>query len=177
MSINIIVATTKSGGIGLNNNLLFDCPTDLRHFKNKTENNWCVMGSKTFNSLPKPFANNRTNVVVSRNEDFYVDPHLKHKFDIIVVNSLEKVINHYNSGVQDRDLFICGGGEIYRQSLPYADKVYLTKFHHEKDYDVSFPLEYVNEHFELIHKEEFEVDGLRFDFLEYMRKGIVDGED
>lgn len=170
MAISLIVATGLNGEIGLNNKLLFECPTDLRYFKSKTENNWCVMGSKTFNSLPKPFGNGRTNVVVSRNEDFYIDPHLKNKYDILLVNNLEKVINHYNSGVQERELFICGGSEIYKQSLPHVDKVYLTLFHHEKEADTFFSLNYIKEHFEIIDKEEYEVDGLRFDFIEYIRK-------
>lgn len=170
MAISLIVATGLNGEIGLNNKLLFDCPMDLRHFKAKTENNWCVMGSKTFNSLPRPFGHGRTNVVITRNEDFYIDPHLKNKYNIIVENSLEKVINHYNSGTQDRELFICGGSQIYKQSLPHADKVYLTLFHHEREFDTKFPLEYLDNHFEIVHKEEYEVDGLRFDFIDYVRK-------
>lgn len=178
MSIDIVVAVTTRGGIASNGDLIHHVSQDLRRFREKTENQWCIMGEKTFRSLPKPFANGRTNVIVTRQDNYKVDPHLLNKYDILVEGSLDKIINHYRSGENDRRLCICGGGEIYRQAIIHADRVFLTLFHDDTDdFDVDFPLEYLEKHFEILHKEEHEDEnGLRFDFIDYVRKENVDGE-
>lgn len=171
MSIDIVVACTTKGGIGRNGDLIHHVKVDLARFREKSEDNWCVMGSKTFESLPKPFANGRTNVVVTRQDDYKVDPHLLNKYDILIESSLDKIINHYRSGENSRHLCICGGGVIYSQSIVHADRVFLTLFHDDTDdFDTTFPLEYVERHFEVTHKDEFIIDGLRFDFVDYVRK-------
>lgn len=172
MSINLILATDINGGLGIDNKLLFDCKLDMKRFRDLTMSHYTVMGSNTWLSLPAPLKG-RTNVILSRNEEFPIDPHLSNKHDVILHNDLNKIINHYNSGTQEKELFIVGGAEVYRQAVMYADKVYLTLFHHEREHDTSFPLEVLDNHFEVVHKDSYEVDGLRFDFIDYVRKGDV----
>ena len=174
MSIDVIVACTTRGGLGKDGDLLIKNKVDLQRFRSLSEGNWCVMGSKTFESLPKPFANGRTNVVVTRQEKYQVDPHVLNKYDILIENSLDKIINHYRSGENTRHLCICGGGEIYRQSLVHADRVFLTLFHDDTDdFDVSFPLEYVEQHFDAVYIESFYDDNMmKINFIDYVRKDV-----
>lgn len=148
----------------------------MQRFREKTMDNFCVMGSKTWESLPKPLKG-RTNVILTRNVEYPIDPHLHNEYEIIAHNDLNKIINHYNSGIQERNLMCIGGAEIYRQMLPHTDRVYLTLFHDDsKEADTYFPLEYLEKHFEIesrvLHKEE----GLEFEFIDYVRKENVDGE-
>ena len=172
MTIDIIVAIDLNNGIGFKNELLYKTKADMQRFKSLTEGQFAIMGSKTWTSLPAPLKN-RTNVIVSRDEKFYIDPHLKNKYDIILVNDLERVINHYQTGTQTKNLCVVGGSQIYKQSLPHVDKVYLTLFHDDtKESDSFFSLEYLDEHFKIIHKEKHfdEESGLHYSFIDYVRK-------
>ena len=125
---SIIVATSENGVIGVDNKLPWYLPEDLKRFKKLTENNVVIMGRKTYESIGKPLPN-RFNIVISRNKDLTIP-------GCLVVNSLEKAL--YKAG-SDKKVFIIGGGEIYRQSLEYVDKIYLTKVHINVEGDTTFP--------------------------------------
>jgi len=174
MSINIIAAINETHTIGKNGQLLYRIKKDLQRFKNLTQNssghpNICLMGKRTFEELPKPL-DKRINVVLTTNKKY------KAPKDVIVESSFDKVLNHYlQSGRQDKDLWICGGQSLYEQALPFADKVFITYIHDNKKGDTYLPYQQVKHQFKIIHSEEHEEDGLRFEFINYERKGEVNG--
>lgn len=172
MSINIISAINETHSIGKNGHLLYKIKKDMDRFKFLTTNNSghpniCVMGKNTYLELNKPLAK-RVNVVLTSNKK------LKVPKEVVIESSFEKVLNHYlESGVQDKDLWICGGSSLYEQALPYADKVYITYIHDNKKGDTVFPYELVKQQFKEIHREEHEENGLKFEFIDYERKDNV----
>jgi dihydrofolate reductase len=96
----------------------------MKHFRKLTENNFCVFGRKTFESIGHPLPN-RHNIILTKNEK-YEEP-----AGTYVYSSLEDVIHEYHSYNNDEnELFICGGSEIYKQALKYADRIYLTIIEH-----------------------------------------------
>lgn len=131
MIISIIVAIGKNNEIGRNNGLLVHLPADLKHFKEVTSGHTVIMGRKTFESLPKGPLPNRKNIIISRNKD------LKIEGGATVYSSLDYALIK----LRDEDeVFIIGGAEIYKQILPDADRLYLTKIHEDfLDADTFFP--------------------------------------
>lgn len=130
MIISIIVAIGRNNEIGRDNGMLAHLPADLRYFKETTRGHTVIMGRKTFESLPKGALPNRRNIVISRN------PHLVCE-GAEVVSSLDMALIRCRD---ESEAFIIGGGEIYAQVLPIADKLYLT--HIQADFpqaEVFFP--------------------------------------
>lgn len=127
--ITIIAAVGENNAIGKDNKLLWHLPDDFKRFKELTSNHYIIMGRKTFESFPKPLPN-RTHVIITNNKD-YVAP------GCIVVNSLKSAIE---SCPKNEDVFIIGGGEIYKQSLEFADKIELTTVSTSPDADTFFPV-------------------------------------
>lgn len=124
--IRIIVATSRNGVIGNDNKLIWDIPEDLKHFKKLTTGNTIIMGRKTYESIGRPLPNRR-NIIITRSEDYFID-------GCEVVNSLEEALL-----LCSNDCFIIGGGEIYKQSIEIADKLYLTLIDDEFIGDTFFP--------------------------------------
>lgn len=127
MLISLIVAVSANNVIGKNNQLIWHLPADLKHFKQLTTGHTIIMGRKTYDSIGKPLPNRR-NVVISRSvtqiEGCEVAPSLE---DALKLSSEEK------------EVFMIGGAEIYRQALPLADRIYLTHVHQNFDGDTFFP--------------------------------------
>lgn len=111
--ISIIVATSLNWAIGRNNQLLWHISEDLKYFKKITSGHTVIMGRKTWESIGKPLPNRR-NIVVSLS--------LEKITDAEVYKSLELALK----AAGNESLFIIGGGEIYKQALPLAEKLYLT---------------------------------------------------
>lgn len=111
--VKIIVAKSRNGVIGDSNKLIWRLPADLANFKKITTGHSIVMGRKTFESIGKPLPGRR-NIIITRNPDYEVK-------DCEVVNSLDEALL-----LTGNDCFIIGGGEIYKQSLDIASKIYLT---------------------------------------------------
>ena len=126
--ITIIAAIAENNALGKNNDLLWHLPDDFKRFKEITSGHYIIMGRKTFESFPKPLPN-RTHVIITRQKDFSPE-------GCIVVDSIEKAIA---SCPKKEDLFIIGGGEIYKQSLSIADRLDITLVHHTFDATVYFP--------------------------------------
>lgn len=124
--INVIVAISKNRVIGNDNKLLWHLPADLKRFKEITTGNAIVMGRKTYESIGRPLPNRR-NIVITREEDCVIE-------DCEVVNSIEEALLLTGS-----NCFIIGGGEIYKQTLHLADKIYLTLVDEEFEGDTKFP--------------------------------------
>ncbi|HHU55554.1 MAG TPA: dihydrofolate reductase [Acholeplasmataceae bacterium] len=140
--INIIVAISKNNVIGKNNDIPWHYPEDLKYFKKVTMGKKVLMGSKTFqsiiNRLGKPLPG-RTNIVVTRNETFSYP-------GVIVINDLEKYLKD-----EKDEIFIIGGSSIYSQTLPFADKLYITHIDKDFDGDTFFP-EVNYQNYDLIEK-------------------------
>ena len=131
--ISAIVAVDNNWGIGFNGDLLEHIPEDLRYFKEITENNWIVMGRKTWDSLPKKPLSNRSHLVITNNPMSYED------MDRVLFAKLNhaKLIMKTQRGI---DFFVIGGGQIYEKLLPICDKVYITKiFKNHDNIDTYFP--------------------------------------
>lgn len=132
--ISLIVAVSENNAIGKNNNLLFHIKEDLAFFKKTTLNKHILMGRKTFESLPGVLPN-RKHLVITRDKNYSVDNE-----NVDVCNNLLDVINKYKES--NEELFIIGGGEIYKQALDskLVDKLYITKVDKiVNDADVFFP--------------------------------------
>ncbi|WP_458629299.1 dihydrofolate reductase [Winogradskyella sp. PC D3.3] len=115
----MIVAEGEDNAIGKDNDLIWHLSDDLKHFKALTNGHHIIMGRKTFESFPKPLPN-RTHIVITRQEDY------KAPLGVIVVNSLEDALD---AARKDKQPFIIGGGEIYRQAMPLVDKLEITRVH------------------------------------------------
>lgn len=125
----LVVAVAENGVIGGDNQLLWHLPLDLKHFKQLTQGHPIIMGRRTFESIGRPLPN-RTNIVVTRQTEWQAEGC---ETAYAVLQALELARTY------DEEVFVIGGGEIYRQALPAADVVYLTEVHHSFEGDVTFP--------------------------------------
>ncbi len=127
--LTVIVAVSENQVIGKDNDLIWDLSIDLKRFKSLTSGHHMIMGRKTFESFPKPLPN-RTHIVVTRQKNYNVTD------GVIIVNSIEKAIESIKDDIQP---YIIGGGEIYKQALPYASIIELTRVHGKFKGDTYFP--------------------------------------
>ena len=130
MIISAIVAMNSEGLIGDENKIPWHLPADLKYFKKQTMGHHILMGRKCFDSIGKSLPG-RKNIIVTKNPNFIVS-------DCIIVNSIEKGILTAKEN-NEQELFIIGGGEIYRQSLHLVSKLYLTMVAFNGTGDVFFP--------------------------------------
>jgi dihydrofolate reductase len=152
MLISLVVAASTDNAIGGNNTLLWRLPNDMKFFKNLTWGMPVIMGRKTFVSLAGKPLPGRTNIVITRDANS-----ISSQPGLLVCGSLEEALQRARS-TDCREAFVIGGGDIYRQAIPMADKIYLTRVYGEfKDADVFFPA--INtEDFQLIDCIEFAAD-------------------
>jgi dihydrofolate reductase len=127
--IALIAAMGSNRVIGLDNGLPWRLPADFRYFKQKTMGHTLVMGRRTFDSIRNGPLPGRRTIVVTRQEDW------KPPFPAVqVAHSLTEALRlAADDATGDRTIFIAGGGEIFREALPLADRIYLTRI------DASFP--------------------------------------
>ncbi|WP_417212596.1 dihydrofolate reductase [Bizionia sp.] len=128
-NITIIVAAGENNAIGKDNQLIWHLSDDLKRFKNLTNGHHIIMGRKTFESFSKPLPN-RTHIVITRQENYQVPS------GVIVVNNLEDALDAARA---DSQPFIIGGGEIYKQAMPFANKLEITRVHSSFEADTFFP--------------------------------------
>lgn len=127
--ISVIVAVAEDGAIGRDNNLIWRLPNDLKYFKTLTLGHTIIMGSNTFRSLPSGALPGRENVVLSRS--------VTEIPGATVYKSIEEAVDALKE--QD-EVFVIGGAQIYKQVMPYADKLYVTEVAASfPDADVFFP--------------------------------------
>lgn len=127
--ITIIAAAAENDAIGKDNQLIWHLSDDLKRFKQLTNGHHIIMGRKTFESFPRPLPN-RTHIVITRQEDYQAPE------GVIIVNSLANAINAVKN---DEQPFVIGGGEIYKQAMLFANKIELTRVHHNFEADTFFP--------------------------------------
>lgn len=131
MLISLIVAAATNNAIGKDNQLLWHLPKDLQFFKKTTWAMPVIMGRKTFESLSGKPLQGRLNIVITRQKDWQ-------PVGVVVVHSLNDALFVARSA-DYKEVFVAGGGEIYREALPSAHKVYLTRVHTSPDADTFFP--------------------------------------
>lgn len=142
MSISIIVAMSEDRVIGVKNELPWYIPENLKNFKKLTTGHAIIMGRKTYESIGHALPN-RTNIVISRTiaEAPVIKSMLKAE-DIHVVKDVLDAITKAKSLNNLNEIFCIGGGQVYEQCLPLADKCYITKIYYKiiaKDEAVYFP--------------------------------------
>lgn len=128
--LNIIVAVAENGVIGGSNTLLWHISEDLRRFKQLTTGHPVIMGRKTYLSIGRPLPNRR-NIVISRQADLQIE-------GCEVFSSLEAAIAACREAGAEQ-AFVIGGGEVYRQALPLADRIHYTRVFRAYEGDTTFP--------------------------------------
>jgi len=156
--ISIIVAIAENNAIGKDNQLLWHIPEDLKRFKRLTTGHTIVMGKRTFESLPiRPLPNRRSIVITDIPGEVIEGCEMAY--------SIEEAISKMDPGKEN---FIIGGGSVYRQFLPLADKFYLTMVHQSFEADTFFP-EIPYSEWTILSKEEGDDGKLKYTFIEMDR--------
>lgn len=164
MTLSHIVAAAENDVIGVNNALPWDIPEDMKFFREKTKGRALIMGRKTFESVGHPLPN-RLNVVVTRQADY--------KFDapnVVVKPDLQSAIEYCKTQTSKygEEIFIIGGGEIFKESMGIVDVIYLTRIHQDFPGDIRYP-KVDKKMFELVEQRD-RTEPVSFSFLTYVRK-------
>ncbi|TAE31284.1 MAG: dihydrofolate reductase [Cytophagales bacterium] len=135
MNISLIAAVAQNGTIGRNDatgkpDLPWHLPDDFKFFKETTSGHPIIMGRKSLDALGKPLPK-RKNIVITRNRDFDVP-------GVTIVHTLEDALTMARA-VEENEIFVIGGAEIYALALPVATRLYLTEIQKEYDGDAHFP--------------------------------------
>ena len=130
MLVSLIVAMDEAGVIGRDNALPWRLPDDLKRFKALTLGKPVLMGRKTFESIGKPLAGRRM-IIVTRDPDYKIT-------GCVTAHSIRDAIELARDQ-GETELFICGGAEVYAQTLELAERLYLTQVHADCDADTFFP--------------------------------------
>ena len=134
MKISLIVAVSRNGAIGLNNQLPWYLPEDLKYFKSVTMGKPLIMGRKTFDSIGRPLPG-RANIVLTRDPQWTSD-------GVKVVQSVEQALVAGEIACETADvdeIMVIGGEQIYRMTIDLADRIYLTQVDTDAEGDAFFP--------------------------------------
>ena len=153
--ISIIVAHSNNLAIGKANALVWRLPEDLKRFKKLTTGHPIIMGRKTYQSIGRPLPD-RTNIVVTRDTNLEIP-------GCVVVHSAIEAIKKA-SEFDQKEIFIIGGAEIYKETLPLTDRLYVTKVNVNVDGDAFFP-QYSSTFTKKISEEPGEFEGLKYSYL------------
>ena len=157
--ISIIVAIARNNAIGKDNKLLWHISEDLKRFKNLTTGHTIVMGKRTYESLPfRPLPNRRSIVITDIVGESIAGCEMAY--------SIEDAIAKMEP---DKENFIIGGGSVYRQFFPLADKLYLTLVEKDYDADTFFPDIDFSE-WEVLHKEQHSAQEFLYSYIDLVRK-------
>ena len=165
MSISIIVARDLNNSIGKDNKLLYHIKEDMKRFKELTTGHKVIMGRKTQESLPKGYLPYRDNLVLTKSN---TGTTLGEGYKIEYINNIEELISSYM--LSDEEVFVIGGDSIYKQFLPYANKIYLTEILEIcQDADSYFEFDKFNYIIERYNTHTTN-EGLKYSFIDYIRK-------
>ena len=154
--ISLIVAYDKNYGIGKENTLAWKLSEDLKNFKKITENNYIVMGRKTFDSIGRPLPN-RKNIILTKDKKYEQDK-------CLIINNIQDILNFAQSKPH-YEIFIIGGAQIYEQFLEHADRLYITEVDAQmSDLDAFFPKWDQSKYKRIGHKQFNKDDKNEFDF-------------
>ena len=163
--IYAIVHVDKEWGIGKGNDMMFSLPKDMKFFRETTLGHTVVMGGNTLRSFPgqKPLKN-RTNIVLSRGQV---------RDDCVIVRSYEELKNLLKSKREEL-VYVIGGGEVYKELLPYCDGVLVTKVDAVGGAEVFFPNLDERENFVCVDEgEPLEDNGYTIRFTKYENKAVL----
>lgn len=132
MTISLVVAASENNVIGKNNQLLWHLPKDMKYFKNVTWGMPVVMGRKTFASIGSKPLPGRKNIVITRQPGWNAE-------GVSVVNSVDAAAS-LAAGMNYKEIFIIGGGEIYLIAFERAKKIYMTRVRADLEGDTYFPV-------------------------------------
>jgi len=127
--ISIIVAVSEDWGIGKDNDLLWHISEDLKRFKRLTSGNTVIMGKRTWESLPRRPLPGRKNIVLTDDKTETIE-------NAVTAYSIEDSLSKCE---KNEEIFVIGGGSIYRQFTPLADRLYITHVHKKAPADIYFP--------------------------------------
>ena len=133
--INLIVAMTGEGIIGKGNELPWHIPEDLKHFKKTTMSNIILMGRKTFESIGKPLPGRKNFILTS--DPGRISEEIRNNENVFIFSSFKDAEDAASS--MDESLFIIGGAAVYKDTLKYADRLYISKVKKNYEGDVYFP--------------------------------------
>lgn len=157
--ISIIVAMAKNRIIGINNTLPWHLPEDLKRFRTLTTGHHIIMGRKTYESLGRLLPG-RITVIVTRNKSYHVE-------GALIAHSLQHAIKLC---LDDDEVFVIGGAELYKDSLKFADKLYITEVDLDVVGDAFFPIFDLNEWRENDRENHVSEKGLAFSYVVYQRQ-------
>ena len=166
MIISLIAAVSKNRVIGKNNDLPWHLPDDMKYFMQTTKEHHVIMGRKNYQSIPEKFRPlpNRTNIVVTRQSIFEAP-------GCIITHSINESLNLARK-TGEKEVFIIGGAEIYKEGIAQAEKLYLTEIDAEFGGDTFFP-EFEKKQWKeesRIHHPADDRHRFPFDFVVYLRK-------
>lgn len=160
--ISIIVAIASNYAIGKDNDLLWHISNDLKRFKRLTEGHFIIMGKRTYYSLPIRPLPKRISMVITDVANEQID-------NCLMAYSIDEAINKMDS---EKENFIIGGGSIYKQFMPLANKLYITRVEKDFEADTFFPQISLNE-WTLTEKIDVDIDkqnNFKYSFEIYVRK-------
>jgi dihydrofolate reductase len=134
MIISLVVAASENNAIGKDNKLLWHLPNDMKFFKNTTWGMPVVMGRKTFDALAGEPLPGRFNFVITRQKDWKPGNE-----KVTVTSNLTQALEAAVA-TDCKETFVIGGGEIYKESMPIADRIYMTRVHANLEGDTYFPV-------------------------------------
>ena len=153
--ITLIAACSENRVIGKDGTLIWHIPEDLKRFKKLTLGNPIVMGRKTYESIGKPLPG-RTNIILTRDKNFKAE-------NCLVYNKISDVLEIF----EKNNIFVIGGGEIYKQFLDRADRIELTLIHKNFDGDTYFPQ--IGNDWEVIECQKSNFENIEVDYISYKK--------
>ncbi|MDO4534846.1 MAG: dihydrofolate reductase [Clostridium perfringens] len=158
---SIIAAHSQNLVIGNNNSLIWNLPSDLKRFKSLTTGKTIIMGRKTFESLPNLLPN-RFHIVLTKNPNNF-----KNQKDVIFTNNLNEIISKLKNSKEE--VFVIGGGDIYKIFLEYTSKIYITEVLKEFKGDTYFPKVNYSLWEKNYESKTFEENNTKFKFKDFSR--------
>jgi len=159
MNITLIAAVGKNRELGLNNDLIWKIPEDLKFFKINTIDKPIVMGMNTLNSLPKLLPNRKHIVLTRKNVEL--------DSSIMVFHNIEELLSYIE--LLDEEIMIIGGASIYSQMIKYANKMLLTEILDESEADVYFP-EFSLKEWDKLLISSHQYNDIKYNHVAYTRK-------
>jgi dihydrofolate reductase len=157
MILSLIAAMAKNRVIGRDNKMPWDLPSDRRRFHAITRGHPIILGRKTFESIGRPLSF-RTNIVLTRQKDYQAQ-------GAVIVHDLASALAACGNA---EEAFICGGEDVFRETIALVDRIYLTIIHQEVAGDSCFPQ--IPPHFKEIQRREV-VDVMPYALVVYERAG------
>jgi dihydrofolate reductase len=153
--ITLIAACSENRVIGKDGTLIWHIPEDLKRFKKLTLGNPIVMGRKTYESIGKPLPG-RTNIILSRDKNLRID-------GCLVYNKISDILEIF----EKNNIFVIGGGEIYKQFLDKADRIELTLIHKNFDGDTYFPE--IGNNWQVVESQKSTFEDTDIDYISYQK--------